>query len=85
MQNSYKPLSRLSGHGVIMRTLSTFATGPSWLYHYRALQLGTASQVAPVDKFSLLFVITISMLFLGETLSWKIALGGTLITVVAAI
>src|SRR5256885_898733 len=59
--------------------LSAAATGFSWLCYYRALQLGPASKVAPVDKLSVALVIALSVLFLGETLTWKIALGGVLI------
>jgi transporter family protein len=60
--------------------LSGLATGCSWLCYFRALQLGEASKVAPIDKLSVVFVLVLAALFLGESLSWKTALGGTLIT-----
>lgn len=60
--------------------LSGLATGCSWLCYFRALQLGEASKVAPIDKLSVVFVVILAALFLGESLSWKTALGGTLIT-----
>ena len=63
--------------------LSGLATGCSWLCYFRALQLGEASKVAPIDKLSVVFVVILAALFLGESLSWKTALGGTLITAVA--
>jgi transporter family protein len=47
-------------------TLSALATGASWLCYFRALQLGQASQVAPVDKFSLVLVALFAVVFLGE-------------------
>lgn len=59
--------------------LSGLATGLSWLCYFRALQLGPASRVAPIDKLSVALVIFFAMLFLGERLTWGKALGGTLI------
>jgi len=59
--------------------LSGFATGLSWLCYFRALQLGPASRVAPIDKLSVALVIVFAALFLGESLTWSKALGGVLI------
>jgi len=53
----------------IFLILSGLATGLSWLCYFRALQLGEASRVAPVDKLSVAFVILFSALFLGERLT----------------
>lgn len=65
---------------------SELATGASWLCYFRALNLGDASKVAPVDKLSVVFVAIIAAIFLGEQLSlagWAgvglIALGSILI------
>lgn len=60
--------------------LSGIATGLSWLCYFRALQLGPASSVAPVDKLSVVLVILFAWLFLGEALSPAKLLGGGLIT-----
>jgi len=60
--------------------LSGLATGCSWLCYFRALQLGDASKVAPIDKLSVVFVLILAALFLGESLTWKTVLGGSLIT-----
>ncbi|MBB4005982.1 EamA family transporter [Allorhizobium taibaishanense] len=49
--------------------LSGLATGASWLAYYRALKLGNASQVAPVDKFSIVLVVISGVIFLGEKVS----------------
>lgn len=49
--------------------LSGLATGASWLAYYRALKLGNASQVAPVDKFSIVLVVIFGVIFLGEKVS----------------
>lgn len=60
---------------------SGLCTGLSWLCNYRALQLGKASQVAPVDKMGVLFSVVLAMAFLGETLSARAGLGVALIFV----
>jgi transporter family protein len=60
-------------------TLSGLATGLSWLCYFRALQIGPASRVAPIDKLSVVLVILFGTLFLGEKLTWGKALGGVLI------
>ena len=59
--------------------LSGIATGLSWLCYYRALQLGPVSRVAPIDKLSVVFAILLGVLFVGESLTWPIAIGGGLI------
>jgi bacterial/archaeal transporter family protein len=59
--------------------LSGCATGLSWLCYFRALQLGEASRVAPLDKLSVVFVILFAALFLRERLTWQNAVGGALI------
>ena len=78
-RREWEPLSRLSGFGTAMLLLSGLATGLSWLCYYRALQLGPASRVAPVDKLSVALVIIISVLAFGEPLTWKMAAGGVLV------
>ena len=55
--------------------LSAVATGASWLFYFRALQLGEASYVSPIDKSSVAMVLVLSVLFLGEPLTWKSAAG----------
>jgi bacterial/archaeal transporter family protein len=69
----------VSRFGITMLVLSGLATGLSWLCFYRALQLGPASSVAPVDKLSVVLVIVFSALFLGEAITLKLALGTALI------
>lgn len=72
-------ISALSGRTWLFLVLSGLATGLSWVFYFRALQLGRASQVAPIDKASLVLVLLFSAMFLHEPLSWKIVLGGALI------
>jgi len=68
-------------------SLSGVATGLSWLAYFRALQLGPASRVAPIDKLSLPLTIVLAAVVLGEPIGWKVALGvammsaGALLTV----
>lgn len=59
--------------------LSAVATGLSWLCYFRALQLGEVSQVAPIDKLSVVVAILLSMLFLGERLSLREGVGAAMI------
>jgi len=75
----------LSSKGILFLALSGVATGLSWLCYYRALQLGPASRVAPIDKLSVVFVVLFAAAFLGEPLTWKIGLGTCLIAVGAII
>lgn len=60
-------------------TLSGLATGLSWICYFRALQLGPASRVAPIDKLSVALVIVAGTLFLGEKMTWGKTVGGILI------
>ncbi len=64
---------------VVFLVLSGIATGLSWLFYYRALQMAPASMVAPVDKLSVVFAIVLSVLFLGEAVTPKLVIGGTLV------
>ncbi len=66
-------------------TLSGLATGLSWLCYFRALQLGPASRVAPVDKLSVVFAIVLAALVLQEKLNWQHWLGGSFIVLGAII
>lgn len=74
-----KGVSELSAKGTMFLVLSGLATGASWLCYYRALKMGTASQVAPVDKLSVVFVAILGTLLLGESLSLKAWAGVVLI------
>lgn len=60
--------------------LSGAATGASWLFYFKALQIGEASKVVPVDKFSLVLTVILAYLFLHEVISIKTVVGITLIT-----
>ncbi|MDB5305994.1 MAG: rane protein [Gemmataceae bacterium] len=80
-RREWEPVDRLSRAGVIALVLSGVATGLSWLCYYRALQLAPASKVAPVDKLSVALTILMAVVFLGEPLTWKVAVGGGLVVI----
>lgn len=69
----------LTRRTVIFLVLSGLATGASWLCYFRALKLGEASRVAPIDKLSVVLVAVFGVVFLGERLSWVNAAGVALI------
>ncbi|MDJ1497062.1 EamA family transporter [Cytophagaceae bacterium DM2B3-1] len=81
--------SKREAKGLIMLTqvnwifliLSGLATGFSWLCYFKALQSGDVSKVAPTDKLSVALAIVLSVIFLGETLTVKTAIGASLIIV----
>lgn len=78
-------LAAISRRAWLFLTLSGLATGLSWLCYFRALQLGKASRVAPVDKLSVVFAIALAALVLHEKLGWQHWVGGSLIVIGALI
>lgn len=74
-----KGLSSLSKHNIIFLVISGIATGLSWIFYFKALQIGKVSQVAPVDKLSVALTIVLSVIFLHEALTLKTAIGAALI------
>jgi len=78
-RGEWEPLNKLSVRGLSFLVLSAVATGLSWLCYYRALQLGPASKVAPIDKLSVALVIVMAWLFLGEPMTWRLVIGGSLV------
>src|SRR6266436_6866634 len=78
-------LAEISRRTFIFLVLSGLATGLSWVCYFRALQLGEASQVAPVDKLSVVFVIVFASIFLGERITFATVAGVFLIAAGAVI
>jgi len=78
-RGEYKTMHSLSKHNLFFLVISGIATGLSWLFYFKALQLGKVSQVAPVDKLSVALTILLSVLFLGEALTLKTVVGALLI------
>lgn len=79
------PLQLFTRRTWVFLILSGLATGLSWLCYFRALQLGQASRVAPVDKLSVAFAIILAVVFLHERLTWQQCAGGALIVAGAVI
>lgn len=77
--NSFSGVKELSKTNWLFLILSGVATGLSWLFYFKALQLGEASKVAPIDKMSVVITIFLSFIILREPVSWKVVLGGLLI------
>ncbi|MGN1250871.1 MAG: EamA family transporter [Candidatus Spyradocola sp.] len=81
-----KLVRHVRGRSMLFTVLSGIATGASWLCYYKALQMGPASAVAPIDKLSILITVAFARVFLGEKLSRKSLAGlavltaGTLLT-----
>lgn len=65
----WQPPGEIAGRTWLFLVLSGLGTGASWLCYFRAMQLGDASRVAPVDKLSVVFVAVFGVLLLGEELS----------------
>lgn len=81
VQGSAKQIRSLSQISIFFLVLSGIATGLSWLFYFRALQLGPASRVAPIDKLSLIFTIILAGVFLREKLTIPVVLGAILMSV----
>jgi transporter family protein len=71
----------ISRRSLTFLVLSGLATGLSWLCYFRALQIGDASRVAPLDKLSVVFVVVFAALFLGERLTMTGIAGAALIAI----
>ncbi len=78
-QGTFSQLAKISRFSYLFIILSAIATGLSWLFYYRALQLGEASRVAPIDKLSLALTILLAFLLLGEKPTTGNVLGGLLV------
>jgi transporter family protein len=67
--DEFQPLGSISGRTYLFLVLSGLATGASWICYFRALKLGNASQVAPIDKLSVVLVAVFGAILLGEKLT----------------
>lgn len=80
MTGKLNQLPDISSKSWIFLILSGLATGLSWLCYFHALQIGEASKVVPVDKFSVVITMVMAFFILGETVTVKTIIGGILIT-----
>ena len=77
---SQSQISQLTSKNWYFLIFSGIATGLSWLFYFKAIQLGDVSKVVPIDKFSVVISMLMAFIFLGETISAKTIIGGLLIT-----
>lgn len=80
-QGTLKQVGSISQFSLLFLILSGITTGLSWLFYFRALQLGNASQVAPIDKLSLALTVILAVLFLREKVNFSIIMGVVLMTI----
>ncbi len=80
LQGNVGDLWKISKYSYLFIVLSALATGLSWLFYYKALQLGEVARVAPVDKLSILLTIIFAFVFLGEKPTIGTVTGGVLVT-----
>ncbi len=80
MGNLQSGIKSIPSHTWIFLILSGCATGLSWLFYFKAIQLGDVSRVAPIDKLSVVITICLAFIFLKEPVNLKTILGACLIT-----
>lgn len=80
MTGAQSGIQDITAKSWIFLVLSGIATGLSWLFYYKALQLGDTSKVVPIDKFSVVISMILAFVILKEDLTFKTVMGGILIT-----
>jgi transporter family protein len=85
VEGTTRQLGSWSKHTWVFIILSALATGLSWMFYYRALQLGEVSKVAPLDKLSVALAIILAFIFLGEKPTVGSVVGGGLVVVGALV
>lgn len=80
LTNAQGGLAEISRRSWLFLILSGLATGASWLCYYRALQIGQASKVVPIDKLSVVITLVLAFIFLREAFTIKSLIGAVLIT-----
>ena len=80
-QGTFNKITSISQFSLIFLILSGITTGISWLFYFRALQIGQASRVAPIDKLSLIITIVLAAVILKEKVSLVIVIGGALMAI----
>ena len=84
-QGIHKELGSISKFSLIFLILSGIATGLSWLFYFRALQMGDASKVVPIDKLSLVITIVLAFIILKEKVNFAVIVGAILMSVGAIV
>ena len=76
--NQIKDFSNLTQKDILLLALSALTTSISWIFYYKAIKMGNVSEVALIDKASILITLLLSFIFFHEQFTWKIILGATL-------
>lgn len=79
-QGNAADITKISRYSMLFIVLSGIATGLSWLFYYKALQMGPASSVAPIDKLSVALTVILAFVVLGEKATLANVVGGSLVT-----
>ncbi|MCC7356192.1 MAG: EamA family transporter [Candidatus Doudnabacteria bacterium] len=79
VQGNAADVFKITKYSYVFIILSAIATGLSWLFYYKALQLGEASRVAPIDKLSVALTVIMAFVFLGEKATPGNVIGGALV------
>ena len=80
-QKTQSEISNISKYSLTFLILSGLATGISWLFYFRALQIGQVSKVVPIDKLSLVLTVVLSAIFLAESPSLLVILGSVVMSI----
>ena len=80
VQGNASEMFKISKFSYIFIVLSAFATGLSWMFYYKALQLGEVSKVVPIDKMSIALTVILALVFLAEKPTLGTILGASLVT-----
>lgn len=77
--NNTKDFANLTKRDILLLSISGFTTTISWVFYYRAMKVGNVSEIALIDKGSIIITLALSFFFLNEQFTWKIAVGGLMI------
>ena len=77
--NNTKDFANLTKRDIVLLAVSGFTTTISWIFYYRAMKVGNVSEIALIDKGSIIITLALSFIFLNEQFTWKIVVGGLLI------
>lgn len=75
-----KGIATITKSNMIFLVLSGLATGCSWLFYFKAIQMGDVSKVVPIDKLSMVLVVIFAVMFLNEPLTWQVVTATLLIS-----
>jgi transporter family protein len=77
--NNAKDFTNLTKKDILLLGVSGLTTTISWIFYYRAMKVGNVSEIALIDKGSIIITLALSFFFLNEQFTWKIAVGGLMI------